>query len=159
MSSRVYDDPSFSFLSLTYPFLFCRGGRLKINNLQTLVLDNFDALLEYKPHSEPTRAILQTLQRRHGTSLQSILCNATASDLMDSPKVTQYLRPGFATPLADDDDVFVTGSNAIRPQVSKTAMHGLVHVPHKRFALDTIRRILHTEPVPQHLDCVSCFNQ
>ena len=116
-----------------------------------MVLDEFDALLEYKPHSEPTRAILQTLQRRHGTALQSILCSATASDLMDSPKVTQYLRPGFATALADDDDVFVTGSNANRPQVSKTVMHGVVHVPHKRFALDTIRRILHTEPVPQQI--------
>jgi superfamily II DNA/RNA helicase len=119
--------------------------------LQSLVLDEFDALLEYKPHAEPTRAILQTLQRRHGAALQSILCSATASDLMDSPKVAGYLRPGFATALADDDDAFVTGPNAKRPQVSKTVMHGVVHVPHKRFALDTIRRILHTEPVPQQI--------
>lgn len=130
---------------------YCRSGRLKINNLQSLVLDEFDALLEYKPHREPTRAILQALQRRHGAGLQSILCSATASDLMDSPKVTEYLRPGFATALADDDDVFVTGSKAKRPQVSKTVMHGVVHVPQKRFALETIRRVLHTEPIPQQI--------
>lgn len=123
-----------------------------------MVLDEFDALLEYKPHAEPTRAILDTLQRRHGTALQSIFCSATASDLMDSPKVTQYLRPGFATALADDDDVFVTatttaGSSAKkrRPQVSKTVLHGVVHVPHRRFAIETIRRILHTDPVPQQI--------
>ena len=133
-------------------FYLYRSGRLKIGNLQTLVLDEFDALLEYKPHREPTRAILQTLQRRHGESLQSILCSATASDLMDSPKVTEYLRPGFATAMADENDAFVTRTQSKpRPQVSRTVMHGVVHVPHRRFVLDTIRRILHTEPIPQQI--------
>lgn len=134
-----------------------KSGRLKIGDLQSVVLDEFDALLEYKPHREPTRAILQTLQRRHGDSLQSILCSATASDLIDSPKVTEYLRPGFATAMADDDDVFVTGASrsssgkSQRTQVSRTVLHGVVHVPHRRFALDTVRRVLHTEPIPQQI--------
>ena len=30
-------------------------------------------------------------------------------------------------------------------------IHGVVHVPHRRFALDTLRRILHTEPLPQQV--------
>lgn len=152
LHSIVSSNTHSSFLShFETTLCYCRSGRLKINNLQSLVLDEFDALLEYKPHREPTTAILQTMRRRHGTALQSILCSATASDLMDSPKVTEYLRPGFATALADDDDVFVTGSDSKRPQVSKTVIHGVVHVPHRRFVLDTIRRILHTEPVPQQI--------
>jgi superfamily II DNA/RNA helicase len=128
-----------------------RSGKLKIGDVQTLILDEFDALLEYKPHREPTRAILQTLQRRHGDALQSIMCSATASDLMDSPQVAEYLRPGFATAMADEEDAFVTLSKSKRPQVSRTVMHGVVHVPHRRFALDTVRRILHTEPIPQQI--------
>jgi superfamily II DNA/RNA helicase len=133
-----------------------RSGKLKIGNLQSLVLDEFDALLEYKAHREPTRATLQSLRRRHGDALQSILCSATASDLMDSPKVTDYLRPGFATAMADENDIFVTDSSKSsskhqRPQVSRTVLHGVVHVPHRRFALDTVRRILHTEPIPQQI--------
>lgn len=120
-------------------------------------MDEFDALLEYKPHRDPTKAILQTLQRRHGDALQSIMCSATASDLMNSPKVTEYLRPGFATAMADENDIFVTNNDQTsttlkpRPQVSRTVMHGVIHVPHRRFALDTIRRILHTEPIPQQI--------
>jgi superfamily II DNA/RNA helicase len=71
---------------------------------------------------------------------------------MDSPKVTEYLRPGFATAMADENDAFVTRTQSKpRPQVSRTVMHGVVHVPHRRFVLDTIRRILHTEPIPQQI--------
>jgi superfamily II DNA/RNA helicase len=139
--------------------LFCllllhyRSGRLKIASLQSLVLDEFDALLEYKPHRDPTRAVMDALKRRHGNALQSILCSATASDMLDSVKVQDFLRPGYARAMADADDVLVTktkdGSTA--PRVSRTVMHGVVHVPHRRFALETVRKILHTEPTPQQI--------
>eukprot|EP00536_Pseudo-nitzschia_multiseries_P000028 jgi/Psemu1/101221/gw1.2.27.1 len=49
-----------------------KSGKLKIGSLQSLVLDEFDALLEYKAHRDPTRAIMQSLKRRHGNSLQSV---------------------------------------------------------------------------------------
>jgi superfamily II DNA/RNA helicase len=111
-------------------------------------LDEFDALLEYKPHREPTAAIVAALQKRHGDSLQSILCSATASDMMNSPKVNQYLRPGYATALTDQSDVLVTSAPT---RVSRTVLHGVVHAPRKQLALETIRRILHSEPIPQQV--------
>lgn len=92
---------------------------------------------------------MQTLKRRHGEALQSILCSATASDIMDSAKVVDFFRPGFATAMADKDDVLVTSAKG--PRVSRTVLHGVVHVPHRRMALDTVRRILHTEPFPQQI--------
>ena len=128
-----------------------RSGKLKVGSLQALVLDEFDALLEYKPHRDPTRAIMQTLKRRHGDALQSILCSATASDIMDSANVVDFLRPGYATAMANEDDVLVTGKLQNSAQVSRTVLHGVVHLEHRRFALDTIRKILHTEPVPQQI--------
>jgi superfamily II DNA/RNA helicase len=146
----------------------CRSGRLKIGSLQTLVLDEFDALLEYKPHRDPTRAIVETLKRRHGQSLQSVLCSATATDMMNSVQVKDLLRPGYETAMADDNDVLVTefkrysnetgeedGHSTPKapapPQVSRTVLHGVVHLEHRRFALEAIRRILHTEPSPQQI--------
>lgn len=124
------------------------------------MLDEFDALLEYKAHRDPTRAIMQSLKRRHGDSLQSVLCSATATDVMDSSKVVNFLRPGFEIAMADEDDVLVTStrtnnqnsqSSAIAAQVSRTIIHGVINVPHKRMALDAVRKILHTEPVPQQI--------
>eukprot|EP00339_Tiarina_fusa_P013080 CAMPEP_0117022808 /NCGR_PEP_ID=MMETSP0472-20121206/17096_1 /TAXON_ID=693140 ORGANISM="Tiarina fusus, Strain LIS" /NCGR_SAMPLE_ID=MMETSP0472 /ASSEMBLY_ACC=CAM_ASM_000603 /LENGTH=703 /DNA_ID=CAMNT_0004728763 /DNA_START=506 /DNA_END=2618 /DNA_ORIENTATION=+ len=129
-----------------------KRGRLNVGNLKALVMDEVDALLEYKPHRDPTRAIMQTLRRRHGDALQAILCSATATDVMDSQKVTDFLRPGYATAMADQDDVLVTkGKNKSSTKVSRTVMHGVIHVPHKRFALDTVRKLLHTSPIPQQL--------
>ena len=122
-----------------------------------MVLDEFDALLEYKPHRDPTRAIMQTVKRRHGDTLQSVLCSATATDIMDSSKVVDFLRPGYETAMADENDVLVTdgrskqSSSTSAPQVSRTVLHGVVHVPHRRFALETVRKILHTEPIPQQI--------
>ena len=72
-----------------------------MNDLRALVLDEFDALLEYKPHRDPTRAIITTLKKRHGDSLQTILCSATASDMIGSKKLDNFLRPGFAQAMAD----------------------------------------------------------
>ena len=134
-----------------------RGGRLKIGNLQTLVLDEFDALLEYKPHRDPTNAIIQCLKQRRGDRLQSVLCSATASDMLGSPKLSTYLREGYKVAMADDDDILVTavdstsGGNSHTTRVSKTVIHGVIHVPHRRHALETLRRILHTEPLPQQI--------
>jgi superfamily II DNA/RNA helicase len=144
--------------------VYCyRSGKLKVGSLQTLVLDEFDALLEYKPHRDPTRAIVETLKRRHGETLQSVLCSATATDVMNSAKVKDLLRRGYETAMADDNDVLVTefrSSNendeegypkAPAPQVSRTVLHGVVHLEHRRLALEAVRRILHTEPTPQQI--------
>ena len=132
-----------------------RTGRLKTAALQALVLDEFDALLEYKPHREPTMAILQTIQQRYKGNVQSVWCSATASDVLDSSKVESCLNPDFAVAMADKDDLIVTskktGAKKEAPRVSKTVIHGVVHVPHRRFVLDTLRRILHTEPLPQQI--------
>ena len=95
---------------------------------------------------------MQILKRRHGDALQSVLCSATASDIIDSAKVKEFLRPGFAQAMADADDVLVTGAkDTTTARVSKTVLHGVIHVPHRRFALDTIRKILHTNPTPQQI--------
>ena len=134
-----------------------KGGRLKVSQLQSLVLDEFDALLEYKAHREPTMALVGRLQRN--PNIQSILCSATASDMLESPKFQRFVRPDYTLAMTDQDDVFVTGSSDDkgksqkgRPvRVSRTVMHGVVHVPHRRFVIDTLRRILHTEPVPQQI--------
>merc|ERR1711865_1311314 len=42
-------------------------------------------------------------------------------------------------------------SSSLAAQVSLTILHGVVLVPHRRFALDTIRKILHTDPTPQQI--------
>ena len=129
-----------------------KKGRLPIASLKSIVLDEFDALLEYKPHRDPTAALVQVLKNRHRDSLQSILCSATASDMMGSVKLETFLRPGYAMAMADRDDKFVTdGGNNKMTRVSKTVIHGVVHIPQKRLALDAIRRILHTEPIPQQV--------
>ena len=79
---------------------------------------------------------------------------------MDSSKVIDFLRPGFEKAMADEDDVLVTGrvttdgkssSTPTAARVSRTVIHGVVHVPHKRLALDAVRRILHTDPIPQQI--------
>ena len=129
-----------------------KKGRLPIASLKSIVLDEFDALLEYKPHRDPTAALVQVLKNRHRESLQSILCSATASDMMGSVKLDTFLRPGYVMAMADRYDKLVTtGSGGGGTRVSKTVLHGVVHVPQKRFALDAIRRILHTDPIPQQV--------
>ena len=134
-----------------------RGGRLKVGGVQSLVLDEFDALLEYKPHRDPTNAIIQCLKQRHGDRLQSVLCSATASDMLDSPKLEKYLRHDYSVAMADKDDLLVTSTDGATDEngqvtrVSRTVIHGVVHIPHKRFALETLRRILHTDPLPQQI--------
>jgi superfamily II DNA/RNA helicase len=125
-----------------------KRGRLKMQNLQTLVLDEFDALLEYKPHREPTAALVEKVQR-HMPNLQSILCSATATDVLESTQFQRFVRSDYILALTDDDDVFVTADG--RTRVSRTVMHGVVHVPHRRFVLETVRRILHTEPLPRQI--------
>jgi hypothetical protein len=130
-----------------------KGGRLKLPNARYLVLDEFDALLEYKPHREPTQALIQRMRRN--PHLRSILCSATATDVLESPKLERCIRPDYFLAMSDRDDIFVTASANDRgdsfPRVSRTVMHGVVHVPHRRFVIETIRRILHTEPIPQQI--------
>lgn len=134
-----------------------KGGKLKISGLQTIVLDECDALLQYDSHKEPTAAIMEAINRQHGESLQRVLCSATASDLGGS-NVEQYLRPGFAHASIDEDDLLVTagvksktkgGAMTTSARVSRTTIHGALHVPHRRLALEAVRKLLNTEPVPQ----------
>ena len=131
-----------------------KSGKLKIAALQGVVLDECDALIEYKPHREPTNAIMHVLKRRH-KSLQSILCSATAVDLLgdnESDSIDMYLREGYAHAQSSENDRLLTvasGKEAIR--VSRTAIHGVIHVPHQRFSLDTLRKVLYTEPTPQQV--------
>jgi superfamily II DNA/RNA helicase len=133
-----------------------KNGRLKISKVNSLVLDECDALLEYKAHRDPTTALVQRLKQNQGDALQSVLCSATASDLVGSSKLQNYLRDDYATAMADSNDVMVTsgiGSKATGEgaRVSRTVIHGVVHVPHRRFALDYLRKILHTDPIPQQI--------
>jgi superfamily II DNA/RNA helicase len=150
---------------------------LKISGLRTIVLDEFDALLQYDAHVEPTVAIMQALDRQHGRSLQRVLCSATASDVIQtstSPPTSEkraassagsaavniesYLRPGYAHASVDKDDLLVTsgvrtltkgGAVATSARVSRTTIHGTLHVPSRRLALEAVRKILNTEPAPQ----------
>jgi superfamily II DNA/RNA helicase len=142
-----------------------KGRLAKIFKPQTLVLDEFDALLEYKPHREKALALLQVLKR--DASLQTIVCSATASDMMAVAKpgessggpsrrtvIDEYLRPGYRVTTGNSPDAFATadaGANVIGTHVSRTVIHGVVHVPHRRYALETLRRVLHTEPLPQQV--------
>lgn len=127
-----------------------KGGRLKIGSVRALVLDEFDALLDYKPHREPTRALVSELKRRHGDKLQSILCSATATDLIGTSKIEGVLRDNYELAMTKDDDVLVTGGSK-KTRVSRTVIHGVIDVEHQRFALSTLRRILHTNPLPQQI--------
>lgn len=139
-----------------------RSGKLKVPALEAVVLDEFDALLDYKAHRDPTQAMLEFLKRRHDRNeFQSVFCSATAGDMLKSPKFTNFLRPGFVQAMTDRDDVLMTPlqddnadvnpSGAISTRMSRTIIHGVVHVPHRRFALETLRRILHTDPLPQQI--------
>ena len=116
-----------------------------------MVLDEFDALLQYDSHKEPTSAIIEAIDRQHGQSIQRVLCSATACDMMsesENAHVNNYLRPGYAHASIDETDRLVTsGMKANTIRVSKTTIHGTLHVPHQRLALDAVRRILNTEPV------------
>ena len=130
------------------------------------MLDEFDALLQYDAHKEPTMAILDAMNRQHGESLQKVLCSATATDMLGEQgakggggtNVEAYLRPGYAHASVDDDDLLVTsgvkqetkgGAVKTSARVSKTTIHGRLHVTHQRFQLDAVRKIMNTDPSPQ----------
>ena len=136
-----------------------KSGRMKINALQTIVLDEFDALLEYEPHRDPTQAVMRAVKRRHGDSLQSVLCSATAADMMGKELLDEMLRPGFAHAQVDEGDKLITsadsedqgGEEAATTRVSRTAIHGFIDIPDRRLKLETLRRVLYTEPTPQQI--------
>lgn len=128
-----------------------KSGKLKIANLQAVVLDECDALLEYEPHRDPTTATMEVLKRRHGDSLQSILCSATAGDLLGKSLLDDFLRKGYSHAQSDDSDELITPGDAKTIRVSRTAIHGVVRVDHQRFALDVLRKVLYTEPAPQQV--------
>lgn len=129
-----------------------KSGKMKVNDLQAVVLDECDALLEYEPHREPTTATMNLLKRRHEKSLQCILCSATAGDLMGKSLLERLLRPGYSHAQSDKNDKLITsGDDAKKTRVSRTVIHGVVRVDHQRFALDALKRILYTNPAPQQV--------
>jgi superfamily II DNA/RNA helicase len=128
-----------------------KSGKMKVNDLQAIVLDECDALLEYEPHREPTTATVNLLKRRHENSLQCILCSATAGDLMGKSLLDRLMRPGYSHAQSDVNDKLITTGDAKKTRVSRTVIHGVVRVDHQRFALDALRRVLFTDPAPQQV--------
>ena len=100
---------------------------------------------------DPTQATMEVLKRRHGESLQSILCSATAGDLLGKSLLDDFLRPGYAHAQSDEGDKLITSGKSKKIRVSRTAIHGIVRVEHQRFALETLRKVLYTDPAPQQV--------
>eukprot|EP00934_Nitzschia_sp_Nitz4_P005084 Nitzschia sp. Nitz4//scaffold115_size69933//65804//67551//NITZ4_006013-RA/size69933-snap-gene-0.84-mRNA-1//1//CDS//3329533532//5074//frame0 len=162
-----------------------KRGFLKTSSIQALVLDEFDALLDYAPHREPTYKAIEHLHNRRGDSLQNVLCSATAADIFsDSVHDFQIngiplLKEGYVPTMttSDGDALVVPPQRAVTPnptentttdaaassnsfdmvvgipppQVSRTVLHGTIHVPGRHLVLDTLRRVLHTKPYPQQV--------
>ena len=131
-----------------------KQGKLKISSLKTVVLDECDALIEYEPHRDPTFAFMDVVKRRHRDSLQSILCSATATDMLGKNSLEGFLRSGYKHAESDESDNLITsgltGTEQKRTtRVSRTAIHGVIQVPHKRFVLDSLKKLLYTNPQPQ----------
>lgn len=160
------------------------GGPIQLaGSIKAVVLDEFDALLSESSHADPSMAIVEFLQRKTGARtniqmypdpkgdngnsqilpapMQTILCSATASDLLLNSKKRNLLeekfrlRPGYSLAMAEEDTVLRnTGDTEMAlagTRMSRTIIHGVVHVSHQRMALDILRRILHTEPIPQQI--------
>jgi superfamily II DNA/RNA helicase len=126
-----------------------RSGKVKVNSLQALVMDEFDALLEYSIHREPTIAIWDAVQRQHSNRrMQAILCSATAADIKPE-KLKHFLHDDHVHVSSGETSGMVTQGNKIR--TSLTTLHGAVHLEHRRYALETVRRILHTSPSPEQV--------
>ena len=122
---------------------------MRLSSLSHLVLDEFDALLQYKAHREPTGAIVWAARRQKRDSLQSILCSATAADMLPENLLRdEYIRQNYTIATTEDTNALVTSDKI---KVSLTTIHGIVHVAHRRFALETLRRILNTRPNPQQV--------
>jgi len=133
-----------------------KSGKVKVNNLKTMVLDECDALLEYEAHSEPTRAVVDFVQKRRRNEVQCVLCSATAGDLLKDgngdDRTEGILKEGWSLIMPDDDDILITGaSSKTSTRISKTAIHGTVHVPHQRYALQALKKVLYTEPSPEQV--------
>jgi len=127
-----------------------KKGRVNINALQSLVLDEFDALLQYKPHQDPTNAIISKLKSRHGDSLQIVACSATAHDITSSKTPQLLLRDNYIDVTTDPSDLTGKKSKGGN-RVSSTIVHGVIHVPREQLVMETVRRILHTDPFPQQV--------
>ena len=127
--------------------MLIRSGKMKLHTIKTIVLDEFDALLQYKPHREPTSATIDHLHRYTSRNIQTFLCSATASDI-PSETLENYLRRDYvsASTSFDGSTKLVTTSG-----MSKTVIHGVIHVPHQKMALETLRKVLHTDPAPRQI--------
>lgn len=126
-----------------------KSGKVKLSHCHSLVLDEFDALLQYAVHREPTMAIWNTVSKLHAQrKMQTILCSATAADFKEE-KLSQFLHPDFIRVSMGETAEMMTQGNKVR--LSLTTIHSVLHVDHRRFAIETIRKILHTSPTPQQV--------
>jgi Lhr-like helicase len=101
---------------------------------------------------------------------RSSIITTTTAKSTPAINIESYLKPGYAHASVNDSDLLVTsgiiqtrviskdGSSSssttttmtsIAPRVSRTTIHGTLHVPSQRLALEAVRKILNTEPVPQ----------
>lgn len=126
-----------------------KTGKLKLSNCFCFVFDEFDALFQFPVHREPTMAIWNTVSKlHHQKKIQTILCSATAMDFSEE-KLSQFLNPDYAHVSVGESAGMMTQGTKTR--MSLTTIHAVVHLDHRRFALDTIRKILHTDPTPQQV--------
>jgi hypothetical protein len=124
-------------------------GKLKLSNCFSFVFDEFDALFQFPVHREPTMAIWNTVSKLHTQKkIQAVLCSATAADFSEE-KLSQFLHAGYTHVSVGESDQMMTQGTKTR--MSLTTIHGVIHLDHRRFAIETIRKILHTDPTPQQV--------
>jgi len=126
-----------------------KSGKVKLSHCHSLVFDEFDALLQYAVHRDPTMAIWNTVSKLHAQrKMQTILCSATAADFKEE-KLSQFLHPDYIRVSTGETAEMMTQGNKVR--LSLTTIHSVLHLDHRRFAIETIRKILHTSPTPQQV--------
>jgi hypothetical protein len=124
-------------------------GKLKLSNCFSFVFDEFDALFQFQVHREPTMAIWNTVSKLHNQKkIQTVLCSATAADFSEE-KLSQFLHAGYTHVSVGESDQMMTQGTKTR--MSLTTIHGVIHLDHRRFAIETVRKILHTDPTPQQV--------
>lgn len=126
-----------------------KTGKLKLSNCFSFVFDEFDALFQFQVHREPTMAIWNTVSKLHKQKkIQTVLCSATAADFSEE-KLSQFLHADYAHVSVGESEQMMTQGTKTR--MSLTTIHGVIHLDHRRFAIESIRKILHTDPTPQQV--------
>ncbi|GMH93229.1 hypothetical protein TrVE_jg9584 [Triparma verrucosa] len=157
--------------------LMCGGegrdkGVMKLSGVGWLVLDEFDNLLMSSAYKESTEAIYDSVVKARNSDVQCVMCSATARD-MRVGQVERFLKGdygevdigGYGRNMESKEETASLAAarrqdavTAItRPLInvnnpmSQSSIHGFIKLPHKRLALELLRKILHTEPQPQQV--------